>query len=510
MRLYISKIEAAETTVNYSYFSSEHTWGFVVSATYSFHINDVTGIDNDDTMQVGMEALEAAYAQPYIAAKIGTDEYKNGDLTNISFNENTGVDKLKGSVSIEERVRVEDDTVLSDITDLIPSPHDVSDFSETFSFSRSDNSYSYNREVSLSYKQDSGGDFLNKAYLFLKNIYLNNRPSFGYQEDGISEWGRVDSGFKPTIVETLDILEKKVSFTESLQTDRIETIGGLPFSKGETKTISLNQEGYTETAYSVSIKALSEPLESNITSGVSTTLQELITQNGEPISIEKGVAAQGGAATLSVSFTNDPRHSGTTNIDYSSSKTEDNEGFSRYTFDLTISSKGLNDATKFTRNKDYWKNNISLPYQKIPTLFPEITSGDLNEVSRNVSFRPFGNSITDNINFSNNPNYVDSGDGILKRSVVISDRKQVQRDVILPIYGDEEIIIPNEGKTLGSYSIKVGMVAIDSSTLVHDSLSYASGYAPVASDVYLLSQSTNLDPLKNSVSTNLTYNYFNE
>jgi hypothetical protein len=514
MKLYISKIDNSNTSVSFQYFGSEHMWGLLVSANYSFHLKDVTGEDGDDKLQVGMEAIETAYAQPNIAAKIGADEFRNGNVVSIEFDESRGVDRTKGSIVIEERIRIEEDGALSNLTDLIPSPQDIESFSESFNFNRGENSYSYERSVSLKYRQDAGGEFLNKAYLFLKNVYLNNRPAYGFQEDGISEWGRVDAGLKPVATESIDILNKSVEFSESLETSRIETTANLPFSKSETSKTVLQSDGYKLKNYSFEIRALSEPYEANIIHGITGTLDAVIQANtgaySQPTLISKGVSEQGNVATLDVEFTNDPRRNNNTNIDYSAAKTESPEGFDSFTFNLTVSSRGKNDVTKFTRNKDYWKSNTNLPYSKIPVLFPEVTSGELFEVDRNVSFEPFGNTVSDTSRFSTDPQFSGLADGTLLRTATISDRKPVSRDTVIPIYGDEEILVQGAGKTLGERTINVSLTAKTNDVLVPNALSFASGFAPDADYSFLVRQTTTENILKQTVQAVLAYNYFNE
>lgn len=513
--IHITKVNSASTSITFNYFESEHIWGYTIVGSYNFLLKDITNTDGDDALQSPMELLEESYLRPNLAARIGVDEYKNGIITSLSFGESRGVDKVTASITIEERSRinVNGDGILSGLTDLIPSPQDIETFSESFSFSRGENSYQYSRDVSLKYRQDAGGDFLNKAYLFLKNIYLNNRPNLGFQIDGISENGRVNANFRPNVSEVYDILNKSISFTESLDTNRIETLGTLPFSKDERYSLSLDEKGYTTKTYDVNLAALTEPLEFNITSGIKHTLIELNRQNSgqfkSPINVSKGVNNEGGKASLTIVFTNNPALNSDTNIDYSANKTQDN-GFDNYSFNLTISSRGKNDQTKFIKNKDYWVANTSLPYQKIPILFPEINSGQLNEVSRSISFNPFNNQITDNSSFSNDPKYADLGDGILTRTVQVNDTHQVRRDIILPIYGDSEIIIRNNGKTLGTRSIDVNLTSNNTTNLMDQALAYASGFAPDVSDYFLESQKSSLDPIQKRASANLTYNFYDE
>jgi len=512
----VTKIISSSTAVTFNYFESEHTWGYTTVGSYNFLLKDISNADSDENLQNAAEFLEKAYLRPNIAARIGVDEYKNGIITSLSFGESTGTDRVTASITIEERSRVDtDDGVLFGLTSMIPSPQDIEQFSESYDFSRSEGSYQYTRNASLKYRQDTAGDFLNKAYLFLKNYFTNNRPNFGFQVDGISENGRINAGLKPNISETYDILSKSINFTETLNANRIEVLGTLPFSKSETYALSLDEKGYTTKIYSIDLAALSEPLEFNIMSGVKHTLDQVLVENsGEfkmPLSIEKGLNSVGGKANLTVSFTNDPRLNSSTNIDYSAVKTQ-SEMFSNYQFSLNISSRGKNDNSKFLINKDYWKNHTYLPYEKIPALFPEISSGALNEISRNVSFDPFNNKVSETSNFSNDPKYANLGDGILTRTVQVSDTQQVSRDLVIPIYGDSEIIVRNSaGKTLGARSISVNMSSSDTTNLMNQALAYASGFAPTNYDNYFLeSQQSTLNPIQKTASASLSYNFFDD
>ena len=324
----------------------------------------------------------------------------------------------------------------------------------------------------------------------------------------------MDAGLKPIVSESIDIINKSVSFSESLETSRIETTAGLPFSKSETSKTVLQENGYQLKSFSFEIHALSEPYESNIIHGITGTLDAVIQANSGvyslPIVIQKGLTDQGNVGTLDVEFTNDPRRNNNTNIDYSASKTESPEGYANFTFNLTVSSRGRNDVTKFNRNKDYWKINTNLPYTKIPILFPEITSGELFEVDRSVSFQPFDNAVSDTSRFSTDPQFSGLADGTLLRSVEISNNKQVNRDYLVPIYGDQEIIINGDGKSLGEVSINASLTAKTNDVLVPNVLSFASGFAPNADYSFLVRQSTVVDPLKHTVQAALTYEYFNE
>ena len=67
---------------------------------------------------------------------------------------------------------------------IYPNPHLVSSFSETYDFSRSEDNYSYSRNINLTYNQGAGDRFLNDAKVFLTQYYFANRPSFGFSKMG--------------------------------------------------------------------------------------------------------------------------------------------------------------------------------------------------------------------------------------------------------------------------------------------------------------------------------------
>lgn len=507
--LSITKINNSTSTISYKYLESEHVWGISVTSTYSFSILDAS-FAYDDTLLEGIEALKEVYSKKNIAAKIGLDEFKNGLVTNISFPSSDRVRLTNASISIEENIRVENDGVLSDLLDNVPSQQDVESFSETIEFTRGENSYSYQRSVSLRYKQDPGSNFIAKAHLFLKNIYLGSRPPFGFQIDGISENARLNSGLKPMISEFYDEINKEFRFSENFESNQVEVINDLPFSKTQTYEISVKENGYTDKSYSNELAALSEPLELNIQSGVQFVLNQIIADNtgfGYPVSIEKSVRSDGGKANLSISFTNDPRRNSITTVDYSAKKRRD-EPYDGYDFEANIESRGPNHIVAFNNSLSFFQSNRNIAYEKIPALFPEINSGDLNEITRNVSFKPFERGISESVSFSTNPSYGDFESGVLKREISISDTLQVDRNSVVPIYGYKEIIIKNDdGKTLGSRGVSVNMIS-QNDTIEFDTLIKASGETPPYNYSYITNMRTSYSPLENSCSASVGFNFF--
>jgi hypothetical protein len=512
MSLLITKINDASTSISYQYLDSEHVFGLLVSATYSFSIQDVQFEDGVDGLLNGVDALKKAYLRKNIAAKIGVDEFKNGLVSSISLPDSDRIRFGTASISIEERIKASNDGVLSELFDFIPSQQDVESFEENFSFSRGENSYGYTREVSLKWKQDPGNQFLNKARLFLKNVYLGARPAYGFQTDGISENGRFNQNLKPKISEFYDQINKEVRFSENFESNRIETSNGIPFSRNKTYDISLDEEGYSLKNYSVEISALSEPLELNILSGIQYTLQDILDEStghyGSPIKIEKTIKSDAGSASMSVGFSNDPRKNAINNIEYIGRKSPDG-AYVRYDFDLNIKSRGQNYLSAFNNALSYFSGNRHTAYSKMPILFSDFVSGSVFESSRNTAFNPFQASISENISFTTNPSYSGISDGILKREVNVSDNFQIGRNSIVPIYGDKEMIIRNEqGKTLGLRSVSVNVIS-STGDFELKALQIASGEQPNSTYKYMMSKRSTLEPLENKASANIDFSYFN-
>ena len=513
--LYVTKITQASSSVSFVYLNSEHVWGKKISSNYTFSILDTRYEEDSDTLLTGIDALQKAYANRNISAKIGFDFFRNGRVTSLSFPESDRARSTTASISIEETVKVEDDDVLSDLFHNIPSPQDVENFSESLSFDRGEGSYGYNRSLSFKYAQDTSSTFLEKSKLFIKNIFLGNRPSLGYLVDGISENGKLNDGLRPLVSEEYDEINKQMSFTETLSTANIIDSNGYKFSRSETLNKAVTQEGYTERRYQVDISALEDPLETTLNSGIAISLDEIISANigefGYPTMIERSVNSDGGLGNFSVSFSSDPRKNQLTTISYNVNRSRGSNSFSNYSFSLDVSSKGPNRISSFNSSKDFLINNPNIGVDKVSSLFPEVSTSDLNEISRTNSFDPFNRSASVGIEYTTDPEYKDNSDGILKRSVRVSEKKQVNRQTILPIYGFRELAIENaEAQQIGSKSVSVDLVYSDSGIQnpENEALLIASGELPEYNYYYMSQKDSSLNPIDRRASANLTFIFF--
>lgn len=451
MSLIINKVSSSSLQVNYSYLESDLLFGYEVAATYKVDFADITYTNEANVLYEGIEALRQAYQRKNLVARIGGDEFINGRLTSQSFEESALVGNASCSITIEESKRL-DDYSSHEFAQHIPSPQWIESFSESFSFSRSGDTYSSTRDVTLKYKQDAGSQFLNNAKLFLRNIYFDARPNFGYHTDGISENGRFDGGFRPLLSETIDLLGLSVSLQENLETSFIDG----DHSKRQTYSLDVDQGGYLIKKYTVEIKAIKEPLEIVANNACQAILDALITANsvdfGTPTEIGKGIDKDGGTINLTVSFTNNPASNSANLFTYSVTKARKME-FYEYTINAEYSSEGNSKTVKWQNTKNFWASTQSSYESKISSLFPEGTN--LYEFSRSTTFQQKAIKITDAATYTNDPAYNSSSlpDGVLKQKVENSIGKQVPRVRPFVSVSNVEMLETSGLQTAGNGSI---------------------------------------------------------
>lgn len=511
MSFFITKINSQDTTVSFNYLETEAIWGIIISSSYEFNISDLSYTDQEDVLYQGIDALNAVYLQQNIVGKIGSNEIRNGLVTSISYPEGPNVGKTTASISIEERQRVNSHGALSDILNCIPSPQDVESFTESFSFERGQNSYSRSRNVSLKYRQDAGHFFLDKIRIFAQLMFFSSRPTLGYQLDGISEKGRFDTYLKPIINENINLLTKEFSFSETVQTNFINDSDVFvePYSEEVKITFTLDETGYKTKTYNATLKALKEPLELNILNGIQSFIDRIYQENfvefNYPISISRAINSDGGTATVSISFSNNPSANSITNASYSVSKT-DSGAWSEYTFNINISSKGANRINAFNASQNFWQTNFDIGIEKIQTLFGDYAN--IYEISRDTAFNRYEKSITETVVYSTNPIYEPDGN-IFKKDIQIADTIGVNRHAIVPLLGDREyLLLRSSGKDISTRTVSVNLIGKTFSSLEDTAIGIAQSYEPSTAYKYITSKSTTYDPINGTSSASISFDYF--
>lgn len=512
MALLIHTVNSASTQVNFKYLDSHHLFGLEVVGNYTF---DITELEYNDGIAIledaaGFDALQKAYSNQHLVAKIGTDIFHAGVITSLSLNSSSQKNHNTATITIKETKRVEDDGELSYLNASIPSPQKVQSFSDTVNFNRTDGSVSYSRRVSLQYDEDLSEEFLNNAYMFLKNIYYTNRPNFGYQVDGLSEKTRMDGGFRPQISEEYDLINKSISFGENL------TFGNVQgsYSKSSSYTLGNTENGFLQKSYNVDIVGLIEPTAHSALNGLTETIDLLAAENltefGSPVSISKNISKDSSQLTATVTFNTDPQQNQTDTFTYSASRTQ-NASFFDYSISTNRKSSAKDKATAYSNLKSKWASEQALLKEKISALFPEVSTGELFEISRALTFDPFEISLSENVTFSTNPDYDTSGDTIKSKTSINSE---------LPVERIHEFNVPKDKarvqrlfrdskNSLGKKQITVELVKKQGSDLIAaEAEALAIALQPPAGTSWVSDKSSSIDPKNGTTTATISYNYF--
>ena len=460
MSLIINTVKSSSIKIEYSYLDTEKVFGYEVTADYTVDVSDVS-FEQGTVLFSGYDALKEAYLQKNLVARIGSDEFINGRIISLSLPETSAAGGIECKISIQESKAL-NSYGSNEWAQKLASPQWISSFSENCNFARSEDSYSYTRNVSIQYKQDAGSQFLNNARLFVRNFYLQNRPQLGFQTDGISEDGRTDAGFKPLITETYDLVNLSVSLVENFESSYIVD----NYSKKSSYSLAIGNDGFLEKKYSIDLKALKEPLEIIVNDACKEVIDEITSENfaqfKNPISIEKTIGHETGAISIGMTFTTDPRKQGSSTT-YTATKTK-RGAYLDYSLSASFTAEGKTRKDRFQAAKNLWSDFQEVQKDKIESLF-SVSASSIYEKSRSVEMEPEDGKISENSEFSDDPSYNDSSlpDGVIKLSFARNTKEQNFRSFkFLDLKDLREKLIGSDKKTIGEGSLTVNLIPIRS------------------------------------------------
>ena len=456
--LIINNVIDASSQIQYNYLDTEEVFGYTITATYTIDVSDTNFQDGDTVLIQGREALQEAYRRPNIVARIGADEFINGGVTALSFGAGSLVGSEEATLTITESRRL-DSYAGTIFAKYIPNPQAISSFAENYNFSRNGEKYSYNRNINLSYNQDAQGQFLHDAKVFLTNYYFANRPSYGYQEDGISEDAKVDKNYRGTLSETYNLLELSVSLTENFDSSFIDESNKV--SRAETQSIQIDDKGFMTKTINFDLSSLRLDSQNVLSEALKSIVTEVRSNNqgefGEPFSISKGITKDGNRASLTMSFSTNPSKSQNDSVLYTGASTKAGV-FTEFNLTINYSSTGKNNREKFKNVKASWVATQETNIAKIKCLFHP--SVDFFEKSRNTNFAKTNGKIVDRITFTTDPAYNTDEDGILKFKTKSSKTHKIRRIGVLKDLADlHGKVVVNDLKTVGQATMTAEAVA---------------------------------------------------
>tara|TARA_R110002020_G_scaffold142040_2_gene313922 strand:+ start:436 stop:1986 length:1551 start_codon:yes stop_codon:yes gene_type:complete len=459
--LIVNNVLTSSVEITYNYLDTDEIFGYTVRGTYEIDISDINLQQNDTVLLSGRDAIIEAYARPTIVARIGADDYTNGRISNFSFGAGSLVGAETVSITIEEGKRL-DSYSETQFAKYIPNPHQVERFSENYNFSRNGSTYTSKRNVSLSYKQSAGDQFLNDAKTFLTNYYFANRPSLGYQEDGISENAKIDKGFRGQIVENYDLIGLEVTLTETVSSSFVDDSKNV--GRDEKQTLAISEEGYLTKTFNIDLTSLRFDSQNILATALSEIVDEIKAQEeaefGVPFSISKGITRDGNKANLTIAFSTDPNKSQENRESYSGREAKAGK-FVEYDLNIEYKSDGKNNREKFQNSKARWVLGQTMNEERIQRLFhPKVP---IYEKSRGTNFQKTEGFVSEGIKFTTDSSYQTSDDGVLKLKKTLSKTHQINRiEKLLDIGVLEERVVTREKRTVGQASVNASIVVSQS------------------------------------------------
>ena len=449
--LIANNIINSSSEISYNYNETEEIFGYTISANYNLNVADIAFENGDGFLIAGRNAVKEAYAKPEIVARIGGDEFLKGKIQNISFPQGSLVGQETVNITIEESRRL-DDYSSTNFCKYIPNPHLVSSFSETYDFSRSEDNYSYSRNINLTYNQGAGDRFLNDAKVFLTQYYFANRQSFGFQQDGISEDAKFDKDYRGLLTETYDLIGLSVSLQESFNSSFIDDTNHI--SRKETQSSSVNEKGYLSKTFSYELTSLRHDSQNILERAIKTIIAEVIAANtafGDPVSIQKGIKIDGNSATLTVSFSTDPNQRQGDLVTYSVNEAKVGQ-FREYTLSANYKAKGKTDREKFNNAKDLWISEKANNITKVQSVFAGLPT--IYEKNRSSNFQKTEGVVSESVVFTTDPAYAYQDDGLLKFKVTLNNTKKIKRnEVVFDLSDLNDKLVINDLQSVGAASV---------------------------------------------------------
>lgn len=294
------------------------------SGNYTFAILDETSGEDVSQFFAAMRLFADAYkTNEPIVARLSGHDYKQGRVTDISFNSSDLFSSTTVVVSIEEIVNLNDDTSSDWLNVFDQESNLIEDFSETYSYERSGNRFSYRRVLNFQFSNLIGPSDFESSIKAIRERWDTKRFDYTELEDGISEEVLVTNELLEDLEEDIDEINLSYSLTQTLDSHYLDEIGNVSYSQ-RTKD-SIGGDGFTTRVIEGSILSKSYNKNTTLKDFMSTKIEQVIqSQNGgifgdeaRPISVEKGFSVDEKSASFTLTFSSDPASLGGKTVSYS-------------------------------------------------------------------------------------------------------------------------------------------------------------------------------------------------
>ena len=389
------------------------------------------------------------------------------------------------SHSGEEDLYNMDGNFLTGVKSAFESHHNLSEFSENFSFNIDDGDhFSYSHSVNSTFNSGEVEDPIGQSKLLAEKIFALD-PSFGFIDSQRS--GFYNASGKKTYEESYNLFNGACSFTKNFETYSLYDENGSRFGdEGHSYTydlihsVSAEENGIITVVENADIKGLDEDNRfENVQNGINVLVPGAYNRclnvfnkysglmlTSFPGGRSDGAGLQGECSGLrqehsslnknfdkfasegayQISFNNDYFYSGNLQHNYTISLSHDNNGI------VSVSEDGsINDSDVRNNNSNplnlFSKFNLgTLPSGRCNDFYNDVSTydGELNETSSSINYDKSGKSLSYTKAFSDDPSIVNNS-GIKKMDVDVSDVYQTELSQVLFIANQTKEMLQKRG-----------------------------------------------------------------
>ena len=467
--------------------------------------------------------------QDYQDISINGDNFGKGRVTNFNVNESNFVKSTTYTVDIEgfesgnlHNLSGEYYDGLNTLTGFIQASHLLEDFSENFDFNRTDDSYSYNHNVSIKYA--SGDNIIispiDRAKLLATYILTGSNPSFGFIDSQTS--GLYTGNYKEYFNESYDAINNTVNISKSFNS--LNPSGDYSISLKHS--FDRDDNGISNVTENASLKAHEAPKKTALNTAFTTELGKAFSRcsaiydfyqndaflNSSPLILGQNRNNFEGIGDYTVTYTNDPAFNNNYTWRYTH-QIDKNGTFYTVSEDGDIVGLGGKRDVKYTNAKNAYSTIKGGIAGRVDTFYNSSVDSPstLNLITKTENKNQFNGSISYSQEYSDEPSL--AVDGLKRLEVSIEDSEPIDFYNTFEILGYKELAQSINTTTLGQRNLSMNLIGYREATL-NSILTVADNrvndYIPIGNDVFVSNANYSFNQNEKQCNLSVTWNYNRE
>ena len=507
------------------FFDSDFRFGADTSYSVEGYLLDLS---NDVGVSGVLQASEffRTGLQDYQDITINGENFGKGRVTDFNVNESNFVKYTTYSLSIAgfesgnlHNLEGEYYDGLNTLTGFIQASHLLEDFSENFSFDRSDDSYSYSHDISIKYA--SGDNIkispIDRAKLLATYVLTGSNPSFGFIDSQVS--GLYTGNYKEYFDESYDAINNTVNISKKFNSLNMSG----DYSISLKHIFDRQDDGISNVTENAELKTHQIPKKTALNTSFDTEIAKSFDRCSEvygfylgdgnlisqPVSLSQSRNNFEGVGDYSVVYTNDPAFNDSYTWSYTH-QIDKNGTFFTVTEAGDIQGLGSKSQVKYTNALSAYatiKPNIR---SRIDTFYQESLgkSPDLNLILQSENKNQFNGQVNYSSEYSDEPSR--GVDGLRKLEISVEDSPPVDLFNSFEILGYKEMVQSVGTTTLGQRSVNFNMQGfretnLDSILTIADAR--INSYIPDGNDVFVANADYSFNQNEKVVNLNVLWSY---